>query len=192
MNEFQQLSVAFSISERGIHSKHRIFCKKHSVRQNSQVTPNDKTLFTLGWPPYATEEAIKEMFSRAGHVTAVYFRASPGPVTSSNINGVSGFKVGYVVFSMETEVDAALRLCHAPVSISCLVSSDSVGVSKWVWQYLRGRPSADSLEKEAEAGVALYDRQQEEALEARLKAGLPDDEGWITVTRKTTRLPVST
>ena len=188
MEGFRRLRVAFA-SKTG-ESVHCIYCKVHAVRKDAPVTPNDRTLFTLGWPPYSNSEAIEELFSRAGHVTAVYLQASPGPVdpTKKCEDVCQGFKVGYVVFASEKDVDSALRLCHAPIPISCSVSS--IGLRKWSREYLLQRPTLASLEEGAEEGVALYDRQQEEAGKVRLKVGQPDEDGWITVTRKTPRMVV--
>ncbi len=85
MDEFDRLRVAFC-SPTGASSTHTIYCKTHRVRVNSNHTPNDRTLFTLGWPPYCSKVAIKELFSRAGHVSEVFLQASPGAVENSKIN----------------------------------------------------------------------------------------------------------
>ena len=187
MEGFECLPVAFQSSRGGLKSGHVIFCKKHSVRQNSLATPNGRTLFTLGWPPYCKGQAIEELFSRAGHVTAVYLQSSPGPVDpSSDADPPCGvFTVAYVVFAAESDADSALQLCHAPTPIDCPVGP--LGLQKWTTEYQMGRPTRASLEKGAEVGVALYDRQQEEAKRLKVKAGMPDEDGWITVTRKTPR-----
>lgn len=191
MEGFQCLPLVFSsTSGKSSKSKHAIYCKKHVVRQNAQATPNKRTLFTLGWPPYSKGEAIEELFSRAGHVTAVYLQPSPGPVDlSRDAENCGGFKVGYVVFASESDVDSALRLCHTPVPISCVVPA--VGLRKWSREYLLRRRARTLLERDAEVGVALYDHQREEAEKVRAKAGKPDEEGWITITRKTRRIVVS-
>lgn len=191
MEGFQCLLLVFSSnSGKSSKSKHTIYCKKHVVRQSAQATPNRRTLFTLGWPPYSKDEAIEELFSRAGHVTAVYLQASPGPVDlSRDAEDRGSFKVGYVVFASESDVDSALRLCHTPVPISCVVPA--AGLGKWSHEYLLQRRARTLLEMDAEVGMALYDRQQEEAEKVRANAGQPDEEGWITVTRKTRRVVVS-
>lgn len=188
----ESLLVLFSSStQENLASKHSIYCKKHSVRQDSQETPNNRTLFTLGWPPYCKAVAIEELFSRAGHVTSVFLQSSPGPVDPSRtVTGGRGFMVGYVVFASEGEVDAALRLCRAPTPIPC-PTTFPVGLCKWAQEYLLARPSVGVLEKAAEEGVALYDKQREEVEKRRVKARQPDEEGWITVTRKTPRVVVS-
>ena len=82
MDEFERLRVAFC-SPSGASSTHTIYCKTHRVRMNSDLTPNDRTLFTLGWPPYCSKSTIKELFSRAGHVTEVFLQASPGAVDNN-------------------------------------------------------------------------------------------------------------
>lgn len=191
MEEFRLLSVEFGTGEDSrCASTHAIFCKEHAVRQSAKLTPNHKTLFTLGWPPYTTPQAVEELFSRVGHVTSVYLQPSPGPVDCVGAKGEgSGFKVGYVVFSQSSEVKAALRLCVSvdspshPPPIMCVVPPR--GVHKWSHDYMCGRPTVTSLERLAEVGVALYDEQREEATRIQERAGQPDEEGWVTVTRKT-------
>jgi len=192
MDGFELLPVVFSPKDdgsSGVKSIHSVFCKKHHVRQSSETTPNGRTLFTLGWPPYTTSETVEELFSRAGHVSSVYLQEVPGPVDLSRNVDPKVFKVGYVVFATESDADAALHLCHAQTSISCI--TPTVGLRKWSSDYMKGRPNVQLLEKAAEVGVALYDQQQEEAAQEQERAGQPDEEGWIKVTRKTPRIVVS-
>ena len=99
MDGFSSLRVQFTSTTGEASSTHYIYCKLHRVRENSEITPNDKTLFTLGWPPYCTKLAITELFSRAGQVVDTYLQASPGGVdvrgpshTSSELHP-SGFQV---------------------------------------------------------------------------------------------------
>ena len=191
MEDFHRLLVSFTSSGRGHSSKHTIYCKKHDVRQSSTITPNLYTLFSLGWPPYCNPGHIEAIFSRVGHVKAVHLKVDPGPVdVPSDWPDVSKFRVGYIVFGNENDVSKALKLCHNLDPISCSLSL--IGVSKWTRDYLADRPSISSLEEMAEVGVACYDKQQIEAeLAKKRKAGLPDEDGWITVTRKTPRYNVS-
>ena len=192
MEEFHKLKVSFSSSNEGHSSKHTIYCKKHAVRQSSKITPNLKTLFSLGWPPYCNPQDVESLFSRVGHVINVYLQTTPGPVdlTVDGRKNGSKFRVGYVVFAGENDLENALTLCHTPNPISCPLSL--VGLSKWTHDYLAQRPSNSTLEEMAEEGVACYDRQQEAAeLAKKMKAGIPDKDGWITVVRKTPRYKVS-
>ena len=93
MDEFECLRVAFC-SPTGASSTHTIYCKAHRVRVNSDLTPNDRTLFTLGWPPYCNKTTIKELFSRAGHVTEVFLQAGPGAVQVENSRTLASLSQG--------------------------------------------------------------------------------------------------
>lgn len=44
-----------------------------------------------GWPPYVDCESLKELFSRAGHVTDVILQLKGGPV--EDVEESEGFKV---------------------------------------------------------------------------------------------------
>ena len=79
MDGFSSLRVEF-VSPGGAKSTHTIYCKLHHVRQNSELTPNDRTLFSIGWPPYCSEEAAGELFSRTGHVEKTFLQLNPGTV----------------------------------------------------------------------------------------------------------------
>ena len=188
MDGLKQLLVSFSSP--GDHtSTHTIYCKRHSVSRVSEITPNNRTLFTLGWPPYCDEECIRDFFSRVGHVTDVYLQTNPGTVEDKDNNSMKshqylGFKISYIVFSTEEDLLAALKLCSVGTAIPCNTST-FVGVVKWCRHYTQQRPSVSLLEERAEMGVSLYDQKQEAAAAARKRVGQPDEDGWITITRKT-------
>lgn len=99
-SDFAPLRVSFC-SHSGVNSTHTVHYKTHRVRVNSELTPNDRTLFSLGWPPYCSKSAIKELFSRAGHVAEVYLQTSPGAVEDNERNDAllqgqpKGFQVMY-------------------------------------------------------------------------------------------------
>ncbi len=195
MDGFRRLLVAFSSSSSSLpssslRSTHTIYCKKHEVRKDSTLTPNNKTIFSLGWPPYCNKEDIANLFSRVGHVVNVYLLSSPGTVDEYTCRSDSqGFKVSYIVFSTEDEAESALKLCLTPDPILCPINL--VGVRKWAREYDLLHPSMEALEMDAEMGVALYDQQQKEAELVRSRLNKADEDGWITITRKTPRGMVS-
>lgn len=94
MDGFSELLVRFTTTS-GSSSTHTIYCKRHSVKSTSELTPNDQTLFTLGWPPYVDSEVIKDLYSRAGHVKEVFLQSKAGPV--GNRVEDSGFQVSIQV-----------------------------------------------------------------------------------------------
>jgi len=179
MDEFTRLQVCFSTAG-GSSSVHTVYCKRHSVRQSAALTPNHLTLFTLGWPPYCTSECVQELFSRVGDVRRVHLQPSPGPAKEEEGNG---FRVGYIVFSSSEEVAAALNLCSASEPIPCTVQR-LVGLAKWCAEYALVRTNLKSLQAEVEAQLRTYDSQKEEEGAKRKRAREPDEEGWITVTRR--------
>ena len=90
MDGFSELLVRLSTTSDSS-STHTIYCKRHSVKSTSELTPNEQTLFTLGWPPYVDPEVLKDLFSRAGHVKEVFLQSKAGPVVNCTEDG--GFKV---------------------------------------------------------------------------------------------------
>ena len=99
MDGFGTLQVEFT-SPSGSSSTHSIYCKLHRVRQSSDLTPNDRTLFTLGWPPYCDKNTIDELFSRVGRVEETYLQSSPGPVNAKTDNDTSKRPVGFQVLDL--------------------------------------------------------------------------------------------
>ena len=90
-------------------------------------------------------------------------------------------QVGYVVMPSVSEATAALKLCVSGTALPCCLSD--IGLRSWSGQYTGARPTVTTLESVATGVVTSYDHQHQEKFKER-KAGQPDEEGWITVTRK--------
>ena len=73
MEDFTPMRVSFR-SAGGASSARVLYCKRHSVRLESPLTPNGRTLFTVGWPAYCSDEDAAQLFSRAGQVTGVFLQ----------------------------------------------------------------------------------------------------------------------
>ena len=56
---------------------HDVFFKPHSVRNDDDNKPSDRTIFAANIPPWATTESIKRIFQPNGPVEAVYFQHQP-------------------------------------------------------------------------------------------------------------------
>lgn len=96
MEQYRTLRVEFGCPG-GAAATHSIYCKIHHVRQNSDITPNGRTLFTIGWPPYANKESIKELYSRVGQVENAYLQSNPGAVDVCTKADQSAHKRGFQV-----------------------------------------------------------------------------------------------
>ena len=183
MNDFERLPVCFT-SRGGAQSTHTIFCKRHAVRQTSEKTPNGLTLFTLGWPPYCLSGMVQDIFSRVGQVSAVYMCDRPGHFEGGDGDSCQTGPVGYVVFNTAEEVDCALKMCGVSEAIVCTCTDGSCGTQKWCAEYLKERRSLSTLEALVEQTVMRYELNKQGAKDERTKTGEPDEEGWVTVTRK--------
>ena len=182
----EELSIKF-VSSKGLSSKHVIYCKKHALRKNSTKTPNDRTLFSIGWPPYCAEGDIKDLFSRTSEVEDVFLRNTPGNVEETEADKVivSSFRrrdFGYIVFKTVKGLDQVLRMCKSNMTVSCPIKN--TGVSVLYREYKRQRPSVRVLRAKAEKQVEKYDTTIEEDKKQKRLLSEPDEEGWITVTKK--------
>ena len=84
--------------------------------------------------------------------------------------------------SSANEAKAALQMCEADTVLPCQLSN--VGLKRWALKYARERCSVATLERRAVGVVSSYDLQQDVERQKKRRAGEPDEEGWITVTRK--------
>ena len=176
-------------SPSGSTSTHVIYCKKHSLRQQSSKTPNDRTLFTVGWPPYCSQEEIKETFSRTvGEVERVFLREKPGNVDETqDRDDMKTFKrrdFGYIVFRTVEDLTRAISLCQSKTAVSCPITN--VGLHAWQNEYELQRPSIAILEAKAEKEVEKYDLWTNKEKRRKKLVSEPDEEGWVTVTKKDT------
>ncbi len=181
----EELCVKF-ISPKGVSSKHIIYCKRHALRKNSTKTPNDRTLFSIGWPPYCTEDIIHELFSRTSEVETVFLRNSLGNVEETEEKKVTvSFRrrdFGYIVFKTKEGLDEVLKMCKSNMTLSCPIKN--TGLSALYNDYKRQRPPIRILRARAEKQVEKYDTLKDEERKRKRLLSEPDEEGWITVTKK--------
>lgn len=60
------------------------------------------------------------------------------------------------------------------------------GLAKWCSEYAANRPNPQKLQKEVDNFMLNYDKEKKkEEEEAKEKEGVADEDGWITVTKKT-------
>ena len=162
-------------------SVHTIFCKVHVIRQENGKAPNHRTLFTLGWPPYCSDGYIKELFSQAGEVELVQLQDKIG-FDEETIAADSGFRVAYIVFDSSETADSALKLGYKKTGLLCKVGP--TGLTKWCADYAKCHTALTSLEAQATDFMAGYDKRKEEIEKHKQRLQKPDEDGWITITRK--------
>ncbi|XP_021379438.1 ribosomal RNA-processing protein 7 homolog A-like isoform X2 [Mizuhopecten yessoensis] len=174
---------------------HCIYLKEHSVREGDKCKPKETTLFLLNIPPYCKEEHLRRMFCTFGKVLRVFLHDKPscGPPHKDaskhfpTVKLQEGFKVAYIVFKRPDSIGKAKSI---PYSKPLVISLDNphkctnTGMGKWCKNYEKERINEEDLQQEIDTYMAKYDaRVEEEKQKAKDMEGVPDDEGWVTVTR---------
>nr|KAG5703159.1 hypothetical protein BaRGS_027324 [Batillaria attramentaria] len=96
-----------------------------------------------------------------------------------------GFKVAYIVFKRSDSVQKALTLPYSkPLLLSTAENPVVTGIEKWKQHYLDQTTDVAEMKKEVTRFMEEYDKKvEEEQKQAKEMDGVPDDDGWITVTR---------
>ncbi|NWV01638.1 RRP7A protein, partial [Upupa epops] len=189
---YTALTVKFSERQR---SGHCLLVKEHQVREGADTAhPPRRTLFVLNVPPYCSSDALSRLFSRCGHVQSVDICEKPGPVEKTqkntskffNLKTIAGFRIAYVVFRKPSGVQAAKALSQeGPLLISTESHPVKTGISKWIDSYAASVVDPEELKAEVDAYMQDYDKKMaEEEAKAAEEEGVPDEEGWVKVTRK--------
>ncbi|XP_065505839.1 ribosomal RNA-processing protein 7 homolog A isoform X2 [Caloenas nicobarica] len=97
-----------------------------------------------------------------------------------------GFHTAYVVFRKPSGVQAAKALSQeGPLLISTESHPVKTGISKWIANYAASVVDQEELKAEVDAYMQDYDEKiAEEEAKAAEEEGVPDEEGWVKVTRK--------
>ncbi|CAH1391094.1 unnamed protein product [Nezara viridula] len=189
--DFKVVTMKYSESSS---AEHYILMKEHFVRSKCQEKPPDKTLFIVGVPPFVTEELFSGMFSQFGTVKAVFFHSEPNPgLPLMNVSKffvdypeVKEYKVAYVVFENARSVEKVLSI-DADEKLILLGEEETspFGLHRWCKEYNRKLINPADIKDEIDNYMEEYDKKVEEE-EMRLKeiTAEPDEEGWITVTKK--------
>ncbi|CAM4466226.1 ribosomal RNA-processing protein 7 homolog A isoform X1 [Caretta caretta] len=187
-------AVPVKLSEKQ-QSPHYLYVKEHKVREGTDNTyPPHRTLFVLNIPPYCTKACLSRLFSCCSSVQSVNVCEKPGPREKPeaskskffNLKTVPGFRVAYVVFKNPAGIQAAKSLSlQGPLEISSESHPVKTGIRKWIASYAAAVVDPAELKAEVDTFMQAYDQKiaEEEAKEEE-EEGVPDEEGWVKVTRK--------
>ncbi|VDD96381.1 unnamed protein product [Enterobius vermicularis] len=134
------------------------------------------------------QEAVKQLFLK--YFTSASALKEVILLRSTSLNGDlhQGYKTIRVRLSDENKVEGVLRCCE---KIPLIHLSDEgihpspCGPAKFAEDYRKTYVPADELQKQVDEFMDAYDsRILEEKRIAKNMRNVPDDEGWITVTRK--------
>ncbi|XP_042323705.1 ribosomal RNA-processing protein 7 homolog A isoform X1 [Sceloporus undulatus] len=189
---FTAIPVKFSEKHQ---SPHYLYVKEHKVREDKDRNrPQNRTLFVLNVPPYCTEECLSRLFSGFCSVQSVEMCEKPmlgektEPVKTKFFGAKtpSGFRVAYVVFKSPAGVQAAKSLStEEPLLLSSNSHPVKTGIQKWIAKYAASIVNPTELKTEVDAFMQTYDQKiAKEEAKAEKEDGVPDEEGWVKVTRK--------
>lgn len=169
--------------------QHHLYYKQHQVREHGEK-PTDTTLFVIGVPSYCTKVHLRKLFSRFGSVQQVYCHQKPTSQPKQNKkilhsdHSATGFKVAYVVFKKPSSTAEALN--PSPQEARVLQTTKTpfhVGIQKWSQSYAASIPEQRIVEKQTDMFLQRYQQSLIEAQNKTRETG-PDEEGWITVTKR--------
>lgn len=187
---YSAIPVKFSEKQK---ASHYLYVRQHRVRQDTQSTwPPNRTLFVLNVPPYCTEECLSRLLSSCGAIKTVELQEKPELAESPkepkskffHPKPVPGFRVAYVVFQKPSGVSAALNL-KSPMLVSTESHPVKSGIHKWISDYEDSVFDPEALRVEVDTFMEAYDKKiAEEETKAKEEEGVPDEEGWVKVTRR--------
>uniref|UniRef100_A0A8D0MSN2 Ribosomal RNA-processing protein 7 homolog A n=1 Tax=Sus scrofa TaxID=9823 RepID=A0A8D0MSN2_PIG len=174
-------------------ASHHLYVREHRVRGGIKSSwPQKRTLFVLNVPPYCTEECLSRLLSPCGAVQSVQLQEKPDLAESPqepkskffDPKPVPGFRVAYVAFQKPGGLAAALAL-KGPLLVSTESHPVKSGVHKWIRDYTDSVPDPEALRVDVDTFMETYDKKMaEEEAKAKEEEGVPDEEGWVKVTRR--------
>ncbi|XP_072452428.1 ribosomal RNA-processing protein 7 homolog A [Notamacropus eugenii] len=178
-------------------SSHFLYVREHRVRGGAGSSwPPDRTLFVLNVPPYCSEDCLARLFSACGPVQSAHLQDKPALSQAPGESAkearaaffcpkpVPGFQVAYVVFRKPASVPKAVAL-QGPLIISTDSHPVKTGIEKWIADYADSLADPEALKLEVDKFMEDYDKKTaEEDAKAEAEEGVPDEEGWVKVTRR--------
>lgn len=169
---------------------HTLFIKQHKSKTSDEDFP---TLLLLNLPFYCNKEVLTNIFKSCGKIVKICVQERPGNILESEEENSftqktnSKFHVAYIKFETLGGVDRALKLVKAgeKIVVSNLNVTVPVGINSFCCSYLKGIQAPTKLQQEIDDYMEAYDKKQQEQAEKEAEEeGVPDDDGWITVTSK--------
>jgi len=178
------------------------FCE-HKTEKPCPEKPLKRTLFLSQVPPWANENGLQRIFSCNGSIQKVFLsKKASSTLTdedSRDFLGIdrflwptrdtSGFKFAYIVYEKPSSVKKALS--DMDLSKPYILSDEEnpilTGVKKWKREYNQSIIPESEIEKlkaSIEEFVHETDTKREETKNKAEEEAEPDDDGWVTVSKK--------
>ena len=204
---YRELRLKFNENYDG---ERKAYFTEHQSSTPCPEKPLGRTIYVTCVPPWATAESLERLFEENGPVQNVFLekRPNPGPPTSEESSGLArylhplpetrvgfGFKFAYVVFKTATGLRNALKTMD--LSEARILSNNEspivTGVLKWKREYnesILKDSEVDLLKEEIKEFTDEFDRAKDAIVTLAEEEAEPDDDGWVTVSRHTSKKPV--
>lgn len=169
-----------------------LFVKQNEVRDVNTNLPSDRTLFASNIPPCANEDSVKKLFSSCGSIENVHLNRKPTVASDENVSkfckdsvGLNRFNFAYIVFENPSSLKKALQQnSHADKSVLFGEESSATVLTHLLKKCKAQVRDPENMKKVVNDFMVGYDKKIElEKQKAKEMDGVPDEEGWVTVTR---------
>lgn len=160
---------AFSLNGKQVLPIHTLFMRPHSSRKDD--LPTDKTIFIVNLPIDASEAHLQRLFRKCGVIQKIVWKKP-----------TSGFSA-HVVFEDAESVQRSMSM-KARQRTWGGNDDAKVGLAKFISEFLNSRPSIAELKTKVDAEIEMFNEHElRDKLEAEEKLNLPDEDGFVTVTK---------
>uniref|UniRef100_A0A915Q701 Ribosomal RNA-processing protein 7 C-terminal domain-containing protein n=1 Tax=Setaria digitata TaxID=48799 RepID=A0A915Q701_9BILA len=169
-------ALRYKISEKFSSERH-LFLKKDPS--------NTCSLTVANIPPYVIPVTLERILAELGSGRPDEIIAQRGTVTSNEIT--EGFYTASARFKTENAVEQALLRCEE-IQCLCLSSMDielaQNGAAKSCSEYRNSFKTVTELQENVDSYIEKHDAKiLEQKCKAKKMANVPDEDGWITVTK---------
>ncbi|CAG9539350.1 unnamed protein product [Cercopithifilaria johnstoni] len=168
-------TLRYGISEK-FNSERHLFLKKDPANQCSLIIANV--------PPYITPVALGRILAELGSGRPEEVIAQRGTATT---NITDGFYTASARLKTESAVEQALQNCEKiPFLYLSNIDVELIqnGATKWCDEYRKSFKTIEQLQESVDSYIKESDAKiLEEKQKAKRMANVPDEDGWITVTK---------
>ncbi|XP_035829195.1 ribosomal RNA-processing protein 7 homolog A isoform X2 [Aplysia californica] len=169
---------------------HCMYLREHSAAVPRAEWPQGRTLIVHNIPPYCNEENVRLLFKECGDIIRVYLQSKPSskPIVQSQFLPTSsekGVQIAYVVFRKPGGVKNACNMVYDKERLLSDANTPIIaGLRAYIKEYEDSVTDVDALEKSAEEFMAQYYKKKDEEIKREKEMeGVPDEDGFIKVTR---------
>ncbi|RWS16041.1 ribosomal RNA-processing protein 7 A-like protein [Dinothrombium tinctorium] len=186
LNEFKTIKVKLNAKSSVIRD---LFVKELNSSLVDERLPKGICLLVANIPPFVDDDCIRRLFTSFGPVVSVRmshdlnFESSESKSKFFDKKPTKNPNLAAIVFETPDCVQNALRFeCESPLILYEEPNEPFTGVKKWQKEYNDAVVDREEMKNEIDEYMKAYDeRVEREIREAKEKAGVPDEEGWITV-----------